>query len=156
MRQPTPMDDYLFDMRGYLVLKEAVDADHIAALNAVLDSMPALEFGDWWGNVHRSDNNGAAGIELQNIVEAGEPFECLIDHPSWIAMLSGVLSACRSKQRLIVSHGDEATECEFHLATGKLLSAGVMGIAPSTISYYPAGHYDGCLGCRQSDSAAHN
>lgn len=87
MRLPTPMDDYLFDLRGYLVLKNAVDADHIAALNAVLDAVPPLEYGEWWGNVQRKDDNGAAGCELQNIVEAGEPFERLIDHPGWIALL---------------------------------------------------------------------
>lgn len=84
MATPTPMDDYLFDLRGYLALKNAVDADHIAALNAVLDSIPPLKQGEWWGSVQRMDNNPAAGMELQNIVEAGEPFEQLIDHPSWI------------------------------------------------------------------------
>jgi hypothetical protein len=87
MRHPTPMDDYLFDLRGYLVLEQAVDARHIAELNAVLDSAPPLEYGDWWGNVQRKDDNKAAGMELQNIVEAGEPFERLIDHPAWIALL---------------------------------------------------------------------
>jgi ectoine hydroxylase-related dioxygenase (phytanoyl-CoA dioxygenase family) len=87
MRQPSAIDDYLFDLRGYLILKEAVDAGHIAELNAVLDAVPPLEYGQWWGNVQRRDNNGAAGMELQNIVEAGEPFERLIDHPSWIALL---------------------------------------------------------------------
>lgn len=40
---------------------------------------------EWWGNVQRVDNEGAAkGLELQNIVEGGEPFERLIDHPSRI------------------------------------------------------------------------
>lgn len=79
--------DYLFDLRGYLILENAVDAHHIDELNAVLDAFPALEWGQWHGNVQRFDNNGAAGIELQNIVEAGEPFERLIDHPSWIGLL---------------------------------------------------------------------
>ena len=37
--------------------------------------------------MQRLDNNGQAGVELQNIVEAGEPFEKLIDHPSWIERL---------------------------------------------------------------------
>jgi ectoine hydroxylase-related dioxygenase (phytanoyl-CoA dioxygenase family) len=84
---PTAMDDYLFDLRGYLVLKNAVDAEHITALNTVLDAIPPLEYGQWWGNVQRKDDNGVAGCELQNIVEAGEPFERLIDHPTWIEYL---------------------------------------------------------------------
>src|SRR5438552_13909326 len=87
MRTPTPMDDYLFDLRGYLFLEQAVDAEHIAELNAVLDGAPALAYSEWWGNMQRKDDNGAAGMEIQNIVEAGEPFERLIDHPSWIGYL---------------------------------------------------------------------
>jgi hypothetical protein len=81
------LQDYLFDLRGYLILENAVDPAHIAALNQVLDHFPALEWGKWHGNVQRFDNNGVAGVELQNIVEAGEPFERLIDHPSWIGHL---------------------------------------------------------------------
>jgi ectoine hydroxylase-related dioxygenase (phytanoyl-CoA dioxygenase family) len=83
----TEMQDYLFDLRGYLILKNAVDPDHVAALNRALDEFPKLEFGQWHGNVQRFDNNGEAGIELQNIVEGGEPFERLIDHPSWVELV---------------------------------------------------------------------
>jgi hypothetical protein len=81
------MDDYLFDLRGYLVLKQSIGQDHIAELNRVLDSVPPLEYGEWWGNVQRKDDHGKSGCELQNIVEAGEPFERLIDHPAWISLL---------------------------------------------------------------------
>lgn len=79
--------DYLFDLRGYLMLENAVDTAHIADLNAAIDAFPALEWGEWHGNVQRFDNNGAAGVELQNIVEGGEPFERMIDHPSWINLI---------------------------------------------------------------------
>ncbi len=81
------LQDYLFDLRGYLILENAVDAAHITDLNAALDAFPPLEWGQWHGNVQRFDNNGAAGVELQNILEGGEPFERLIDHPSWIGLL---------------------------------------------------------------------
>jgi hypothetical protein len=87
MRTPSHLDDYLFDLRGYLILEAAVDAAHVREMNAVLDVAPPLEYGEWWGSVQRKDDNRAAGVELQNIVEAGEPFERLIDHPSWIAHL---------------------------------------------------------------------
>ena len=80
-------DDYLFDLRGYLLLEQAVTAEDVAGLNRALNDLPDLQFGEWHGNVHRFDNNGAAGVELQNIVEGGEPFERLIDHPSWIELL---------------------------------------------------------------------
>jgi hypothetical protein len=87
MREPSDLDDYLFDLRGYLILKGAVDAAHIGELNRSLDDFPDLEWGAWHGNVQRFDNNGKAGLELQNIVEGGEPFERLIDHPSWLPLL---------------------------------------------------------------------
>jgi ectoine hydroxylase-related dioxygenase (phytanoyl-CoA dioxygenase family) len=83
-RTPTSLDDFFFDLRGYLILENAVDPAHVADLNAALDAFPDLEWGEWHGNVQRFDNNGKAGVELQNIVEGGEPFERLIDHPSWI------------------------------------------------------------------------
>jgi hypothetical protein len=84
-RLPTELDNYMFDLRGYLILENAVDPGLIGELNEALDGFPALEFGQWHGNVQRFDNNGAAGTELQNIVEGGRPFESLIDHPSWIS-----------------------------------------------------------------------
>jgi ectoine hydroxylase-related dioxygenase (phytanoyl-CoA dioxygenase family) len=79
--------DYLFDLRGYIILRNAVNAELLAELNAAFDQFPDLPFLGWWGNVQRLDNNGATGIELQNIVEAGAAFEKLIDHPSWVPRL---------------------------------------------------------------------
>ena len=84
----TDLQDYLFDLQGFCVLKNAVDAGHIADLNAAIDKVPQdLPYQGWWGNTQRLDNNKHAGMELQNIVEGGEPFERLIDHPGWIDRL---------------------------------------------------------------------
>jgi ectoine hydroxylase-related dioxygenase (phytanoyl-CoA dioxygenase family) len=79
--------DYLFDLRGYAILKNAVDAQHLVELNKAFDNFPDLPYMGWHGNVQRLDNNGLAGLELQNIVEGGEAFEKLIDHPAWIERL---------------------------------------------------------------------
>ena len=84
---PGPLEDYLFDLQGYLILRNAVDADLIDRLNQAIDPFRHLEQYEWHGNVQRKDDNGAAGMELQNIVEGGLPFEELIDHPSWIQYL---------------------------------------------------------------------
>ncbi len=86
-RQPSDLDDYLFDLRGYLILRDAIDPDLVRRLNESFDEFPQdLESWGWWGNTQRSDSEGdnAKGYELQNVVEAGAPFEELIDHPSWI------------------------------------------------------------------------
>ena len=90
-RQPSALDDFLFDLRGYLVLKNAVDADLLADLNAAFDNFPPLAQGEWWGNAQRRDYTGDTGFELHNCVEAGEPFEKLIDHPSWIELRAPLL-----------------------------------------------------------------
>jgi ectoine hydroxylase-related dioxygenase (phytanoyl-CoA dioxygenase family) len=86
-RQPTPLDDFLFDLRGYLVLKQAADRDLIDALNRAVDALPPLDLGEWYGNAQRRDYTATTGFELHNCVEAGEPFERLIDHPGWIGYL---------------------------------------------------------------------
>ncbi len=81
------LQDFLFDLRGYLIVENAIDKALLDDLNRAFDEFPQLGFGEWWGNVQRLDNNGHAGAEWQNIVEAGKPFETLIDHPSWVGRL---------------------------------------------------------------------
>ena len=78
--RPTEMEEYLFDLRGYIVLKNAVDAEHLVELNEIIDTYDDLEPDGWRGWVHRS--GGAR--HLHNVFEMGEPFERLIDHPSWV------------------------------------------------------------------------
>ena len=72
--------DYLFDLRGFVIIKQAIPLDLVERLNQALDPYLDLQYLEWRGNVQRFDNNGHAGIELQNIVEGGQPFEELIDH----------------------------------------------------------------------------
>jgi ectoine hydroxylase-related dioxygenase (phytanoyl-CoA dioxygenase family) len=84
LRNPTPLDDFMFDLNGYLILQNAVEPDLLDALNDAFDNFPPLKQGEWWGNAQRRDYTGETGFELHNCVEAGEPFERLIDHPSWI------------------------------------------------------------------------
>ena len=40
----TPMEEFLFDLRGYLVLKKAIASDHLREINATLD--PPLRKGE--------------------------------------------------------------------------------------------------------------
>lgn len=83
-RHPSPLDDFLFDLRGYLILRQAVEPELVDDLNRATDALPPLRFGEWYGNAQRRDYHEATGLELHNCVEAGEPFERLIDHPGWI------------------------------------------------------------------------
>lgn len=83
-KNPSALDDFLFDLRGYLVLENAIEPELLADLNRAFDNFPALETGEWWGNAQRRDYTKETGFELHNCVESGEPFERLIDHPGWI------------------------------------------------------------------------
>ena len=83
-RHPTPLDDFLFDLRGYLVIKNAVEPELVDELNRTIDTIPPLKYGEWYGNTQRRDYTASTGLELHNAVELGGPFEELIDHPGWI------------------------------------------------------------------------
>lgn len=82
------VNDYLFDLRGFLFLKGALRAEEVAELNAAADALLPLERGQWRGRVHCQDHHPRRGTNLQNIIEGGEPFERLIDHPSWISYVT--------------------------------------------------------------------
>jgi ectoine hydroxylase-related dioxygenase (phytanoyl-CoA dioxygenase family) len=81
---PTPLDDFLFDLQGFLVVPRAIDAAHVARLNATIDAYPDVPRGGWIGNAQRRDYTHETGFELHNCLETGEAFEELIDHPSWV------------------------------------------------------------------------
>ena len=78
-----PLDVYLFDLRGYIHVPAALSAAEVAACNSTLDGIPRLEPGQWFGHVHGHTYGTKDGYNYQQIYEAGEAFEQLIDHPSW-------------------------------------------------------------------------
>jgi Phytanoyl-CoA dioxygenase (PhyH) len=81
---PTELEIYLFDLRGSILLENALSSHEVAALNAIVDEMLPLDYDDWYGHVHVPRKKPEQGFDLQQIYEAGEPFEKLIDHPSWL------------------------------------------------------------------------
>ena len=36
---PTELEDYLFDLRGYIMIENAIDQAHVHALNAGIDAL---------------------------------------------------------------------------------------------------------------------
>ena len=88
MREPTPLDDFLFDLNGFLVLKNALNPELLDALNVEFDQFPTdMEHGDWYRGAQRRDYNQHTGLELHQCVEIGPAFEELIDHPSWLGLV---------------------------------------------------------------------
>lgn len=87
-RQPSNVDDFFFDLNGFLVLKQAVAPDLLDRLNREFDVFPSgLPMGEWYRGAQRRDYTPETGLELHNAVELGGPFEELIDHASWISLL---------------------------------------------------------------------
>lgn len=83
--KPTALDDFLFDLNGYLVLENAVPAELLDRLDAEFDAFPRdLPRGGWHRGAQRRDYTAETGYELHQAVGVGGPFTDLIDHPSWI------------------------------------------------------------------------
>lgn len=84
----TDLDVYLFDLRGYLILENALSPQEVAECNTILDKLQNLKPGEWAGHAHAHTYTGTEGLNIQQIYEAGEPWERLIDHPSWMAKVT--------------------------------------------------------------------
>ena len=78
-------DDYFFDLQGFLHLEGALTRAEVKDLNDYLGTIPPLKPGEWYGYIHGHQyGDKTSGVNYQQIYEAGEPFEKLIYHPSWI------------------------------------------------------------------------
>jgi hypothetical protein len=53
MPGPTPLEEYLFDLRGYSVLPNALPAEDVTAINDWIDDLDleSRPIGDWEGDV---------------------------------------------------------------------------------------------------------
>ena len=80
-------NDYLFDLHGYRIVKNALTPAQVESINAWIDEQqnvqPPRRAGEWIGDVEVHSYQGHDGTNYQNIVEGGAVFETLIDHPSW-------------------------------------------------------------------------
>jgi len=77
-------DIYFFDLLGYVIIRGALSADEVKACNDALNAIPIKKPGEWYGGVHGHTYGTKDGLNFQQVYEAGEAFEKLIDHPSWI------------------------------------------------------------------------
>ena len=68
----SPREVYLFDLNGYIVLRNALSTEEVKELNECIDSIPKQEPGTFYGNVHFHDykDDGQSGLNLQQIYEA--------------------------------------------------------------------------------------
>ena len=69
MPQPTLIEDYLFDLQGYIILRNAVSKEDVKILNGALDPYTSMDTGEWRGWVHRYKQT-----EIHCLYEIGEPY----------------------------------------------------------------------------------
>jgi hypothetical protein len=83
----TEMERYLFDLNGYLILRNALSPEEVAACNATYDELEAapVQGRGWHGNVPVYNSGRQEGLIFQQLYEAGPVWEGLLDHPSWYA-----------------------------------------------------------------------
>lgn len=81
---PTAREIFNFDLNGFIIVRRAIEPDHITETNASLDRLQHLRVGEWAGHIHGHSFGGRDGLNLQQIYEGGSCWERLIDHPSYI------------------------------------------------------------------------
>ena len=86
--------DYLFDLNGYIIFREALEPDDLREMNNWIDDHQDFvegarrghdqaDAGQWIGHVETHTYSGADGTNFQNIIEAGPVFRKLINYPAW-------------------------------------------------------------------------
>lgn len=78
------LERYLFDLNGYLIIKNALSDAELADCNATLDEVQDFVGSDWHGQIYlHNDPTRQEGLLLQQMYEAGPTWERMIDHPNW-------------------------------------------------------------------------
>ena len=117
---PSALDEYLFDLRGYLVLPKFLTSAEVAEGNVLIDAIPRdLPRGGWHGWVQREDHPEHRGISYQQVYELGGVFDRMIDHPRMLNLLDRFVGgplrtgqAPPQGQRQIASRLDAAAALE--------------------------------------------
>jgi hypothetical protein len=140
--QATDRDDYFFDLQGFLRLPGVLAQKDVAEMNAILDAMPDMPPNGWHGHVHRENFEASRGIAYQQIYEAGEPFERLIDHPRYIELVKRYIGGEGSHDWL---HGPLFIDENFASLRGPNqgigMHSGGAGYTKRTQYHYRNGHF---------------
>ena len=81
---------YMFDLQGYLVLKNVVPSETITAVNTVLDRFESLPVEDLPPGVTHGKSRTNEELYLANMVEGDSIFHSFIDHPAVIPIISEI------------------------------------------------------------------
>ena len=83
---PSDLDEYMFHLNDYLLLKGVLSTEQVAEANMLIDTIPRdLPRGGWHGWVQREDHRG---ISYRQVFELGGVFERMIDNPRYLNYLN--------------------------------------------------------------------
>ena len=82
-REPSDLEKYLFDLKGFITIEQALSPAEVDACNRDMDIIEDLELGEWHGYVQCHKFSGKNGKNFQQIYEM-PAFQPMIGHPSWI------------------------------------------------------------------------
>lgn len=112
---PSDLDEYLFDLNGYLLLPKLLSAEEVAEGNALVDAIPPLPRGGWHGWVQREDHPEHRGTSYQQVYELGGVFERMIDHPRYLNYLLRFIGGHDTHDQY---HGPAAVDENFYNVRG--------------------------------------
>ena len=116
------------------------------ACNKVINNLKSLKNGEWNGYVHGHNYGGKEGLNLQQIYEAGKPFEKLIDHSSWI---NHMLEFVGGKSTFDHQHGPLFIDENFANIRGPGEAIGIHSGNPEGIQRNHYRYQDGKFHCSQ-------
>ena len=76
----TEQEAYLFDLRGYMVVENALSASQVAALNAIVDEQ-----------IDENELQAVSTHRFGDILNWGQPYKELIDNPTVLPYMEGLL-----------------------------------------------------------------
>ena len=90
------LQQYLFDVQGYLVVEDALSAEEVAILNELLDRQEPLTE----GKSQRFGSAAGGAPDCPGFLDWGQPFCDLLDHPRIMPVLRFRLGDCFRLDRL--------------------------------------------------------
>jgi hypothetical protein len=147
---------YVFDLKGYLVVRNALAPEHVATLNATIDRTERLPDEDVPPPVRlQREVPGGSDMRIHNLKELGEPFARLIDLEPVIGLVEAAIGTrprlnhdyailrYKAGDRTAFHLGNTPVtpSCQFRSHDGRFLSTLVKVVYPLT----DQGVEDGCF-----------
>ena len=109
MNQVTDAEKFLFDIQGYLILRDAIDCDLVEALDCTVVQNEALDHDESWADGlpvvtaqhFIKDTNIAHQVRLNGLPRLNPVFDRLIAHRAHPALPQGIHGRATAREHLV-------------------------------------------------------